>query len=162
MVKINLDADMNEIVAEVETELNRAIQIKGRFISEYEAFGALTEEYFEVIEAFRKSVENQPERNTHLHIELVQLAAMCRKWHQYREAYARALDVVDQRFAWQPEKKLTRTTMEALGSLVCGYEELKKSVGDNARIDCKIDRNLLDIYSICVSAVLSLCTRGKS
>ena len=154
MVKINLDADAAEILVEVERELARALSINGPFCSEYEAFGALTEEFNEVVEEFRKSSDKQPEKNTSLHLELVQLAAMCKKWKAMVDG-----ELVSPLWEWEYEgNERARSTMEAMGNLVYQYEFLidyfKRQKGG------AVYKQLFEIWNLCVAAVLSLCTIG--
>jgi len=145
MVKINLSATTEEILAEVEAELARAIRINGHFLSKWEAFGALTEEFYEVVEAFHKSTENAPERNTDLHIELVQLAAMCRKWA------VSEMQVV----SWKPDgSEKTRKTMEALGYIASAYHGLASAFDQERGIGFHLEK----IHDGCVAAIMWLCT----
>jgi len=80
MTEINLNATPKEIQKEVEDEIKRAGTIHPPYFSStMEALGVITEEYFEVVEAFRLSKDKYPEGNIQLRRELVQLAAMCHK-----------------------------------------------------------------------------------
>ena len=78
-MKVNRYATRREILDDVNQELERAAKLhQPVFSSAMEAWGALREEYLEVEEEFRKSSKD-PARNSELHKELIQLAAMCVK-----------------------------------------------------------------------------------
>lgn len=151
MTEINLKATSADIQSEIEDELRRSKEIhEEKFDSLLTGFGVITEEYYEVVEAFRLSKEKYPEGNIHLRVELVQLAAMSMKMIESccNDPLVAVADMMDVNFKHS-------STMNSLGYLALSYNILSNNI-----VSCNkkaLYENLLSLAWVCKTAIMSNC-----